>query len=156
MFLFLFRRGAYKGEEKRKNQSECGKRSFRWQKLLARGLSARVLSRNNRTVANPVPLMHNVFILGVGVGDKAVSLFTNHWIDWMKLHRCDCLSRKLSIRMGLRTPLCHAAVELLHQVPLPPSSMCAFVFRTVSLGSYKNYSRYYSYFLTKRFSNFFF
>lgn len=97
-----------------------GRMRFRWQKLLARGLSAPVSSRNNRTVGNSVPVMHNVFIVDVGVRDKAVSLFTNHWIDWMKLHRCACPSRKLSIRIGSRRLLFLAVIELLQPVPLPP------------------------------------
>lgn len=117
-FFFLFHCVTSRWKEEKRWVN--GRMRFRWQKLLARGLSAPVSSRNNRIVGNSVPVMHNVFIVDVGVRDKAVSLFTNHWIDWMKLHRCACLSRKLSIRIGSRRLLFLAVIELLQRVPLPP------------------------------------
>lgn len=118
VFFFSFSLCNFAEEEEKRWVN--GRMRFRWQKLLARGLSAPVSSRNNRIVGNSVPVMHNVFIVDVGVRDKAVSLFTNHWIDWMKLHRCACLSRKLSIRIGSRRLLFLAVIELLQRVPLPP------------------------------------
>lgn len=119
-FLFFFFFHCVTSRRKEEKRWVNRRMRFRWQKLLARGLSAPVSSRNNRIVGNSVPVMHNVFIVDVGVRDKAVSLFTNHWIDWMKLHRCACLSRKLSIRIGSRRLLFPAVIELLQRVPLPP------------------------------------